>query len=1761
MPTRIPNYKSVCISTAEAEIIYECLEKDEVVSPLKFCKRIYPDPEEEVRPEYKVLHEINLEFGVVNPYEYAIFHLHEEDEKDESDIYLRGIQNLTHMSDWSILSTEMHYPCHPRQKSTKLMVMDSPPHVLRKNDVQVTLASLQDLGLHESEVVENYLDLFEDVSHTLHVNYSIEDNRDITTTYLGIDKMKLTDIFKPELRFPIFPNSHVFGEIVGASPVNILLDTGASRCYMSKAYYMRTPMLHSLPKFESHIKSLLVGSGQYVMALFVIPIILQIKEHKFELYALVSDIQESIDLVIGMKNMFELEGELSCRHSEFRFFNRAIPLFPVENFTLNTGQKRFVKVTVPFLRPLSGIAIVKITLFNCVMTLQMRIENNMGVLDIVNTTQMPISFTREEALGIVDIRSLGYYNVKHSTLQYSLNNPKAANKVNMFQYYEDKYNQYVSDFASYDQMVTGVSTSKGMKESMKSNKKTTDPYPWLEPDDERRYMSDEEILRKFIDLSESNLNDSGKEELLQLIIKYKKAFSLRDEIGNCPNIEIDIDVIDDTPFFVRPFPISEEDKPIMDRQMKRLVSLGILSRNTTSHTSPVMLITRKVTKDKRPVVDFRLLNTRIRRQNTATPLMRDIYQMIGKSHSTVMSVFDAKDAFHSLALSKKSKDFCGIMPYYGSPHYRYEVMPMGLSISPCKWIEYITMVMEGIPHRESYLAIMDDILIHSKQKDHLARTEELLKAMIRHRLKLSPKKCQLFRDQLVYMGNLFILKPNKIMVTPIKKRTDAIQNTPAPRTAKECKSFCGVVNYLSLFCPHLQRHLAPIYDLTRKGRPFIWTDQHQQAFDTIKSLMSKPPVLFLPDGKGRYILCSDTSKTHAGSSLWQIQQAKPRLIGFASKKLPEACKNYSITELEMTGLLYNMKLWQWYLGKKNFDAIVDHRCIPYILQSKHPPTTNRIVRLLQELNRFDFHLYYVKGKDMILADYFSRVPADQDSAEELIPIAFEMNELKAVEYNTEYILHNIETAKESMLMMRRSQAKAQGVAMPSVHGAKKAVNPDLKPETQAKRQGIAQPTKKSVTFKLPSPQKPITPQRPVSPKKNVTPIKPVQKESVPSPITPAFSTPMQPPLKSSTPFFTPEGTTPQGRDIPESPISLSPVKRKLFEPKIVPTQPPQEEKQEEEEEPDKGSSVSTRTKPILPDVPFSLPKTPVRKIADIQPTPEQDPETDVPIHDISVEAMFRPPQLADFVLPPTLSEVNKGKTLVAKRMPKQSEIDRLMKHINKKILRDTRYPESLKDLEAAYTSSAAFRDIYIYLRYNRLPTTKQAAKRIEHLSQDYYVLGKLLFRRIMHKSSPDPIPVLCIPPSRFDNILDYYHDTMVGGHQGMTKTLKTLSEKFFTPRMAEHIRAYIIGCHVCQLYKNSKRFSRPFHHRKFDISIPTLTHISMDIKHMIDGFLLLFICEISNFLIVAPMHKIQTATVCDILFDEFISIFGSPVRIQCDQDPVFMASLAQYMFQQFGIKIVVCSPTNHKSLYAEHGIKSLSNLLVKHMSGLGTQWKYFCKPCQLMYNTAVSPNLADLSPFELVFGRKAKICPELEILPSIPVTGTFSDAKANLIRKLKYLRTHLLQFREKRFQMLNKDKQFHGYTAGQIVYLFFPGNSQLNVGSKKLICHYVGPLAIWKCLSPTQFILMSLDGVIYPFLVEETRIKPGHIRSSGGPISTMAQLRKLIKEGYVLNHDSPVMTSITEDPTPPWIFVQSPTQLLCYSGLGDMVPYSQIVTH
>ena len=156
------------------------------------------------------------------------------------------------------------------------------------------------------------------------------------------------------------------------------------------------------------------------------------------------------------------------------------------------------------------------------------------------------------------------------------------------------------------------------------------------------------------------------------------------------------------------------------------------------------------------------------------------------------------------------------------------------------------------------------------------------------------------------MGNSIFIQEKRVCVRLLHNRLEVIQRLKPLTTINVCRSFAGMVNFLSIFCPDLQKLLKPIYDLTRKDRQFIWGQEQQKAFDEIKCRLQKPPVLHLPDGKGRFHLYSDTSKYAMGSALYQIQNGKPKLIAYASKRLPEAAKNYSITELEMCGLAINI---------------------------------------------------------------------------------------------------------------------------------------------------------------------------------------------------------------------------------------------------------------------------------------------------------------------------------------------------------------------------------------------------------------------------------------------------------------------------------------------------------------------------------------------------------------------------------------------------------------------------------------------------------------------------------------------------------------------------------------------------------------------------------------------------------------------------------------------------------------------------------------
>ena len=140
----------------------------------------------------------------------------------------------------------------------------------------------------------------------------------------------------------------------------------------------------------------------------------------------------------------------------------------------------------------------------------------------------------------------------------------------------------------------------------------------------------------------------------------------------------------------------------------------------------------------------------------------------------------------------------------------------------------------------------------------------------------------------------------------MRNRLEVIQKLQPTITPKSYKSFAGIVSFLSMFFPELQKLLKPIYDFTRKDTQFIWDKEQQDAFEEIKCRLVKPPVLHIPNNTGRFHLYSDTSKFAMGSMLYQIQNGKPKLIAYATKKLPEAARDYSITELELCSLAINI---------------------------------------------------------------------------------------------------------------------------------------------------------------------------------------------------------------------------------------------------------------------------------------------------------------------------------------------------------------------------------------------------------------------------------------------------------------------------------------------------------------------------------------------------------------------------------------------------------------------------------------------------------------------------------------------------------------------------------------------------------------------------------------------------------------------------------------------------------------------------------------
>ena len=449
--------------------------------------------------------------------------------------------NETDLS-WSILATQVKYT-EGSKKSWFKPMNDSP-----------LFQGFTEMNFTDAECVQDVSnEHFEEVSCKLSNSSNFEEHVNVTTTYPGRYMAQGgPQMFNSENVISLDGKGVTIGHLFDKTEVKVFFDLGASKSYMSKGFYEKTGYLHRILNLKSSCTGIKIGNGAVIPVDLVFPVQIMIQGHLFEIYTIVAALHESIDVVIGMKNMVEFEGILNTRTSSFDYLSCSIPIYPLNDLKVKPGGKAYIKIVAPFQKQINTRAIAKFSVCDRIFTFRMRFKHYRTVVEFENRGDKICELFKDRPIGILDLRSISYYNVSYQRLI-----SMAEEKFQLFDYAKtpkrgdriDRYNR-----------MSSKTHRRGVHHS--------DPYPWLAPDDLRRFQTDNQILYEKIDLSESYLMSKEKAKLMKLILRYREAFSLRDEIGACPNLTADIQVIDESSFFVRPFPLSEPDKEFMDEQME-----------------------------------------------------------------------------------------------------------------------------------------------------------------------------------------------------------------------------------------------------------------------------------------------------------------------------------------------------------------------------------------------------------------------------------------------------------------------------------------------------------------------------------------------------------------------------------------------------------------------------------------------------------------------------------------------------------------------------------------------------------------------------------------------------------------------------------------------------------------------------------------------------------------------------------------------------------------------------------------------------------------------------------------------------------------------------------------------------------------------------------------------------------------------------------------------------------------------------------------
>ena len=431
--------------------------------------------------------------------------------------------------------------------------------------------------------------------------------------YVGSVSPLIADIkTQPYSMLTYLDDGMMTGTYDNTHDIPIYIDNGLSLNIMPTHFYDNAYYLHHLPKVPTAAKTIQTGNSP-VKTHFWIDILLNVQGCMIQFKLLVCDTQAQTGILLSKMALEQTWQDYS--NNTLYVKQTAIPLHAIQNIELLPDRKTTIEVAADRINELQykelieGQGIVWVWSNDSSKPLQpivAKFHNNKTLITIENTTGQTQYISKGAKVAVLDMCSK---DGGMTNFEWDIPTDDEGNLVLYAHTFASSLEP--TKLANEDpvlQAETKTTVSQTPNKHTVTTDNTEDPYPWLDVDDPRRYLTDEEILRLKVPFDKSILSAAEKERLIKLMLENTAAFSIRDEIGTSPYFEVKLKLRDDKPFFVRPYNIREDQKPIIQKEMDRLEKLGIIRKGLTGYSSPVLLVKRKQENLYRVVTDFRVLN-------------------------------------------------------------------------------------------------------------------------------------------------------------------------------------------------------------------------------------------------------------------------------------------------------------------------------------------------------------------------------------------------------------------------------------------------------------------------------------------------------------------------------------------------------------------------------------------------------------------------------------------------------------------------------------------------------------------------------------------------------------------------------------------------------------------------------------------------------------------------------------------------------------------------------------------------------------------------------------------------------------------------------------------------------------------------------------------------------------------------------------------------------------------------------------------------